>query len=688
MTEPMVSIEGSTHVWSDQASALSNISGRKEFAEVVSSRINQCQPGQPSTVFGLVGPWGCGKTTLISEITDQLEDWTVVNFSPWSVSDTSALTSEFIAALSSAFPQAKTLQERLKSYARYGAPALALVPAVGGVAASVAELLVSESTKRPSWYVEFDAISKDIDKQGIRVLVVVDDVDRLDGDELRALFRVVRLLGRFTNVHYLLAYDQSTIDELLAAAGSSGHSSDFMEKIVQYPFEVPPAPKVVRRRWAREIVELFTPKERDGAGESAYAEQRDELIRILTSGLETPRAANRLREQVSSLMNLIQHAEIDALDFLAVTWLRVAHHRLWDHIRLHQDIYLGWRESDSDNVRSEQDEAIAALLDRGTPTSAQSAVHFLFNSVGVRDAFANRRWCIKHPRFFDRYFLIGVPDDDVSELMIERGLHALELNHQDDIDVIQLQAILEGQDQDRAILAVESVIKFRRTRDTTSIAILDFIDLIFANSTYVSSDSNALTRVLEQWLNREIFLALSHGVVHNSDLVHRYGYEQLTVSAYSARRQMRGDGQEVRAAYTSTALAWLVDTGNESLVIILERPELMAMTSFFIWLKESDDRTGFLSTRVPDSESLLATATRFVGFNEWTGSSVHYEVVFREEEFRFAVGEALTSEFIGTLPQRTSITDYATDDLITRDLTESQRRDFALRCLLRLEIQN
>lgn len=48
----------------------------------------------------------------------------------------------------------------------------------------------------------------------------------------------------------------------------------------------------------------------------------------------------------------------------------------------------------------------------------------------------------------------------------------------------------------------------------------------------------------------------------------------------------------------------------------------------------------------------------------------------------------LIPELIENLPPQTPLPDYATDDLITRDLSKSQRRDFALRNLLALDIQN
>jgi hypothetical protein len=92
---------------------------------------------------------------------------------------------------------------------------------------------------------------------------------------------------------------------------ANGENSEFMEKIVQYPFEVPPTPMVVRRRWSRQILDEVTPADVTTCG--LHAEHREELVRILASG-ETPRAAERLREQVLSLSGLL--ADTEAAAFL------------------------------------------------------------------------------------------------------------------------------------------------------------------------------------------------------------------------------------------------------------------------------------------------------------------------------------------------------------------------------------
>ncbi|MDN4641787.1 P-loop NTPase fold protein [Agreia sp. PsM10] len=673
--------------WSDAPLGSSEIDGRSEFAKVVSSRIDACIPGQESTVFGVVGPWGSGKSTLLVDIKNYLsEEWSVVEFTPWSVSDVAMLTTEFVATLAAAFPKAEPLQKRLAKYSQYGTPMLSLIPTVGGAASKLFDAYLSHLTARPPWHVEFGNISRDIKNQGIRVLVVVDDVDRLDADELRALFRVIRLMGRFTNVHYLLAYDQSTIEELLSRTGSGGHSSDYTEKIVQYPFELPPVPKVMRRRWGREIVEqLVAPNGRD-LDRSEYVDQREQLIAILASGLETPRAARRLREQIDSLKDLVHGAEVDFLDFIAITWIRVTHHRLWDHVRLHPQEYLSWRANAGSDAEAKRDELVASLLDRGELEPAQSALQFLFAPVGMPAAFANREWRLHNSRFFERYFLIGVSQDDVSDRMIGQALRTLEFGDQWTEDVDQLQDILSGSDQDRAALALESINRIRNVQSITSMQLLNFIDNVRTGLTGTPLLTDTRGAGFERWLNREIFLALRGEVIQTSELVDRYGFERMTYSAYLALRHSRDKVNEVRVVYREMASLWLETMADEALVKVTNRPELVPMTSFLIWIAEMEDHRGFLANRISDVESLLQVAMRFITFSEWVGADVHYEVAFREKEFRFGLGDALTASLLKSLPARTSIPEYEIDDLTEPVLTDSQRGDFALRRLANLEI--
>jgi len=664
--------------WSDESLPTTDIAGRTEFAHAVATRIDRCAEGQASTVFGVVGPWGIGKTTLLKDIVGRLGHWTCVWFSPWSVADVESITTEFVSALSGAFPQSPTMKEKLAWYARLCTPALKLIPLVGDAAATVAQQAISELAKRPAWHSAFGTLSAEIADQHHRVLMVVDDVDRLDSDELRSLLRVVRLLGRFTNVHYLLAYDQATIDRVLESHSANGESSEFMEKIVQFPFEVPPTPIVVRRRWSRSIVDAVSPDDEASGG---YSEQREQLVSILASGLETPRAAERLREQMLSLAKLISQAEVDALDFTALTWLRITHHQVWDEIRLHPDEYLSWRESDTDASRDMRMKRIKKLVRRGSAKPVQDAVAYMFEPMGVVETLAGRRWRIQSSRYFERYFHVGLADDDVSERTTESALRELANGRANSEDACQLEAIIVGQDEERSALALDVIDKLRRDSPGTSLAILDYVEKVRLEFQSIPNLHPFRRSAVDRWLVKEIFRALETRLVSEGELVSRFGYGLITASAYAAKRSLSHDDSHVKDLYSGVAQRWVNEVLSEPLATTLARDELLSMTSFCSWIQDIDDLEGFLADRVSDKSALVDAASRYVSFNEWVGSSVEYDIVFREKEFRFAVGSAMTASMQSQLPQVSDLPDYDISDRPTPDLTETQRRDFAIRSL-------
>ena len=50
----------------------------------------------------------------------------------------------------------------------------------------------------------------DLDGLDQPILVVIDDLDRLQPDELLLVFKLIRLVGRLPSVGYILAFDERT----------------------------------------------------------------------------------------------------------------------------------------------------------------------------------------------------------------------------------------------------------------------------------------------------------------------------------------------------------------------------------------------------------------------------------------------------------------------------------------------
>src|SRR4030095_14332027 len=74
----------------------------------------------------------------------------------------------------------------------------------------------------------------------VRVVIVMDDIDRLDKDEIQAVLKLVKLTGDFSNTAYILAFDEQMVAQALAEKyGSLEAGRNFLEKIVQVPLNLP-----------------------------------------------------------------------------------------------------------------------------------------------------------------------------------------------------------------------------------------------------------------------------------------------------------------------------------------------------------------------------------------------------------------------------------------------------------------
>jgi len=120
--------------------------GRATFVDLVAARLNAKPEERPSTVFGLVGPWGRGKTSLLHMVRDRLApDWRVVDFSPWAATDASGTTAEFVRSLAGALDlepgrASRKAKRRLIRYARFGTPLLGVIPFWGAQIEAMATL--------------------------------------------------------------------------------------------------------------------------------------------------------------------------------------------------------------------------------------------------------------------------------------------------------------------------------------------------------------------------------------------------------------------------------------------------------------------------------------------------------------------------------------------------------------------
>jgi hypothetical protein len=403
------------------------------------------------------------------------------------------------------------------------------VPGIGKPLADVTQAAVDEFAARQPWSVEFEALAELLKTMEKRVLIVCDDIDRLDAVELLEFLKVVRLLGRFPNVHYLVAYDADTVEDLLAAEGIGGRTSSFMEKIVQHPFELPQID--VATRW-RHISNAMT-KSLDEQGvqlDESRMERYRLLIDTLTSGLVTPRQIARYENHLNVLSTLVP-GEVDSLDFAALANLRLNHHEIYEALpEWAPELQAGLRGTVTEEGLTEEDwvARLKATSRRADITGAWASVRFLFPDVRASQRGPLHPQAFSDSRYTERYYSLGVPENDVSDVMVSRAISSLLGKEPDDDAEAAVSEMFITAHPSVARLAIEKLRERRRSLLDGNDRVAKLVTFLLSEYRRVlpsRNDPESSLDVIFDWLSDEVLHGYSAGEFGRGELLELFGEE-------------------------------------------------------------------------------------------------------------------------------------------------------------------
>ena len=431
--------------------------GRSGFAKALVDSI-LAYKAKNSIVTALFGEWGSGKSSVINMALEHLENASkklskeqrpiVIRFNPWNYSDQNQLLTQFFREMSVVLKRkdygadATRAGEQLETYAEFFKP-LALIPDPTGLATvfSIAgyEVVKSVGKAATKWgelkTKNLEEVRKELDKllakQNRKILIVIDDIDRLSSAEIRQIFQLVKMLGDFPNTVYLLAFDRGVVVKALEKV-QEGPGIEYLEKIVQIPFELPVISKQEVEALLFSELDSLIVDIPEGKWDQTYWGNvyHGGIKHFFVNIRDVTRYINSLRFAFSMVKG-----EVNAIDFLAITALQVFEQEVYAGIRDNKDVFSGvfsegyrGRDAETAQARARGEE----ILDRVTLLSKEQLKEFLewifpklesiYGNTGYGyDWLATWRRAgrVCSPDVFDTFFRLAIPKDELSHKEIE-----------------------------------------------------------------------------------------------------------------------------------------------------------------------------------------------------------------------------------------------------------------------------
>lgn len=425
--------------------------GRRSFAVRVTEVLGRVSP-EAGLVLSIEGAWGCGKTSLLAMVEDLLSSGkegqrpVIVHFNPWLVGDRDALLRQFLASIAKAVKltdhakEGKRVAKELKTYAK-AFDVLKLIPGAepwASIVKSVVESVgdASEAVfdyKTPDIEARKQDLEQALRKFPRRIVVLVDDLDRLYPAEVYEMVRIIKAVGDLPNVGYVLAWDEKFVSAALENLNVP-FAAAYLDKVVQVRLPVPSLSFVQRVSQMNEGLARLPSEAREH--HFPGGDDRHSLVfhHGLSELMEHPRDVVRLFDVVLSIEPNLR-GEVHLADLIGLAALMTKAPPVFSLLRRTPQAFVGRRpgtrsmfEKAEDVIKTFTDERDAAISQCTNPRAVRELVHCLFpKTAKAEDEFTVDRVVfteghLAHPDRLSVALQLSTGHGDVSLVKVRRYL--------------------------------------------------------------------------------------------------------------------------------------------------------------------------------------------------------------------------------------------------------------------------
>lgn len=424
---------------------------RYNFSKRIAQTIINRSDSSGITV-GIYGQWGEGKTSVLNFIEEELKRYNgilILNFNPWRYTDEESLLRGFLEKVANLIGyELNTQKEKIGNFlSKYGK-----IGSLFGYDVSTLGKAISEADVETLKMRVNDVLRSSKSK----LVIIVDDIDRLDKNEIFSLFRLVKLTGNFEKTTYILSFDEkmvaNAIGERFGENRDSG--SNFLEKIIQVPLKIPQVQKSTLNSYFLSLLDKAIEDNKIDIDKSQVVDFTTQFNESILLRLYTPRLAVRYCNVLSFSLPLLE-GEVNLVDLMLIEALKIFYPEHYEFVKNNPFLFLASYKTDYGINRNEVTERKKELtegltkLEEGLTKKEKEAVKNLLERLFPRltEVFYNSFWeqatkkWIKEKRigsgqYFNRYFSYSLSDDEISDTAFEEVLKIMKNDDDENKDEI------------------------------------------------------------------------------------------------------------------------------------------------------------------------------------------------------------------------------------------------------------
>nr|POR08601.1 hypothetical protein BOH68_03170 [Cobetia sp. MM1IDA2H-1] len=395
-------------------------------------------------VISIEGEWGSGKTSILSITEEVLRNeysfTNIINFNPWEVGSKDGLINSFFSQISSSLlieNNSVNARRAANSFKRYATAldAVKLIPGAEPWASIIKKVI--DTTSDVAINIA-DNQDNDINSERLKlinilntlekkIVVFIDDMDRLFPDEVYEMIRIIKAIGDLPNIIYVVTWDSKYITNALEKAGiPSDHL--YIDKIIQLRLYVPHLSRATKKDLINEHLEkTLTPEDIN-----LFPRQHRRLESIYAYGglaaLKHPRDIIRVMSNFNFMFGMLKE-QIAYPDIFAISIIFNKAPSIHKLMISNPEIYMGHTHGDSlhnkDATEAQAQTEISTALDEcESPIAIKRLTEYLFPKLrpnenidieGVSDPLALGYINARHT--FDCMLSLGDPGISINNLV-------------------------------------------------------------------------------------------------------------------------------------------------------------------------------------------------------------------------------------------------------------------------------